>query len=102
VKREELIAWLQRKAEASGFAVDPDSLQTIRGDASFPQTGARGTLHAIEFKGELAVRDAALFRATVAAGVGSAKTFGFGLLASRRFPKSNHNPPTSHTRRPCI
>ena len=27
VKREELIAWLQRKAEAGGFAVDPNSLQ---------------------------------------------------------------------------
>jgi CRISPR system Cascade subunit CasE len=82
VKREELMAWLQRKAEAGGFAVDADSLQTIsRGREFFHKPGARGTLHAIEFKGELAVRDAALFRATVAAGVGSAKAFGFGLLA---------------------
>ena len=62
--------------------MDPDSLQTIpRGREFFHKPGARGTLHAIEFKGELAVRDAALFRATVAAGVGSAKAFGFGLLA---------------------
>ena len=91
VKRKELIAWLQRKAEAGGFAVDPNSLQTIpRGREFFHKPGVRGTLHAIEFKGELAVRDTALFRATVAAGVGSAKAFGFGLLAlSPRFPESN-------------
>ncbi len=82
VKREELIAWLQRKAEAGGFSVDSDSLRTIpRGREFFHKPGAHGTLTAIEFQGELAVRDGAQFRATVAVGIGSAKAFGFGLLA---------------------
>lgn len=81
VKREELVTWLQRKAEVGGFSVDPDSLLTIpRGREFFHKPGAHGTHTAIEFQGELAVRDAAQFRLTVATGIGSAKAFGFGLL----------------------
>jgi CRISPR system Cascade subunit CasE len=81
VKREELVRWLQRKAEVGGFSVDPDSLLTIpRGRGFFHKPGAHGTHTAIEFQGELAVRDAPQFRITVAAGIGSAKAFGFGLL----------------------
>jgi CRISPR system Cascade subunit CasE len=81
VKREELLMWLQRKAEAGGFSVDPESLRILpRGREYFHKPDAHGTHNAIEFQGELVVRDAAQFRATVAAGLGSAKAFGFGLL----------------------
>jgi CRISPR system Cascade subunit CasE len=82
VKREDLVAWLQRKAAAGGFTTDPDSLRTIpRGREYFHQAGAvHGTHAAIEFQGELTVADPGQFRAAVAAGIGSAKAFGFGLL----------------------
>ncbi len=82
VRREELVAWLQRKAEAGGFHVNADSLRTIsRGREFFHKDGrSHGTHAAVEFQGELTVTDPAQFRATVAAGVGSAKAFGFGLL----------------------
>jgi CRISPR system Cascade subunit CasE len=81
VKREELLTWLQRKAKSGGFSVDLDSLRTLpRGREFFHKPDAHGTLSAIEFQGELVVHDAAQFRATVAAGLGSAKAFGFGLL----------------------
>ncbi len=81
VKREELVTWLQRKAEAGGFSVDPHSLLTIpRGREFFHKPDAHGTHTATEFQGELAVRDAAQFRLTVAVGIGSGKAFGFGLL----------------------
>ena len=81
-KREDLVAWLQRKAEAGGFRINGDSLRTIpRGREFFHKDGrSHGTHTAVEFQGELAVTDPAQFRATVAAGVGSAKAFGFGLL----------------------
>lgn len=80
-QREELIAWLERKAEAGGFAINSDSLRTIpRGREFFHKTGAQGTHTAVEFQGELTVTNPAQFRATVAAGIGSAKAFGFGLL----------------------
>lgn len=82
VKREELVAWFQRKAEAGGFSVNADSLRTIpRGREFFHKDGrSHGTHTAVEFQGELTVTDPAQFRATVAAGIGSAKAFGFGLL----------------------
>lgn len=82
IKREELIAWLQRKAESAGFTVNPDSLRTIpRGREFFHKDGVSHGAHtAVEFQGELTVTDPARFRATVATGIGSAKAFGFGLL----------------------
>lgn len=81
-KREELVAWLQRKAEAGGFSFNPDSLRTIpRGREFFHKDSTtRGAHAAIEFCGELTVADTGQFRATIAAGIGSAKAFGFGLL----------------------
>lgn len=81
-QREDLIAWLQRKAESGGFRINADSLRTIpRGREFFHKDGrSHGTHTAVEFQGELTVTDPAQFRATVAAGIGSAKAFGFGLL----------------------
>ncbi len=81
-ERGELTGWLQRKAEAGGFNIDVDSLRTVpRGREFFHKDGtSHGTHTAVEFQGELAVTDLTQFRATVAAGIGSAKAFGFGLL----------------------
>lgn len=81
-RREDLLAWMQRKAEAGGFRVRPGTLRAIpRGREFFHKDGrSRGTHTAVEFQGELAVTDPERFRATVAAGIGSAKAFGFGLL----------------------
>jgi len=81
-QREELIAWFQRKGEAGGFSVEADSLRTIpRGREFFHKAGAHGTHTAVEFQGILEVQNSALFFAAVAKGIGSAKAFGFGLLA---------------------
>lgn len=81
-QREELITWLQRKADAGGFAINADSLRTIpRGREFFHKDGvSHGAHSAVEFQGELTVTAPAQFRATVVAGIGSAKAFGFGLL----------------------
>ncbi len=79
--REDLLAWLQRKAEAAGFTFDPEATQTMpRGREYFHKTGVHGTHVAVEFRGSLRVTDPVAFRATVATGIGSAKAFGFGLL----------------------
>lgn len=81
-QRDELVAWLQRKAAAGGFTLNPDSLRTIpRGREFFQKDGVSHGAHtAVDFQGELTVTDPAQFRATIAAGIGSAKAFGFGLL----------------------
>lgn len=79
--REDLLAWLHRKAEASGFTFDPESTQTIpRGREYFHKSSTHGTLTAVDFRGRLHVSDPVAFRAAVATGLGSAKAFGFGLL----------------------
>ena len=80
--RDELIVWIQRKAEAGGFSVNGDSLRTIpRGREYFHKnTMSHGVHAAVEFQGELEVKDSNQFRITIASGIGSAKAFGFGLL----------------------
>jgi len=81
-QREELVGWLQRKAKVGGFDINADSLRTVpRGREFFHKDGiSHGTHSAVEFQGELTVTDPTEFRATVAAGIGSAKAFGYGLL----------------------
>jgi len=81
-QREELITWLSRKAELGGFVIQMDSLRTIpRGREFFHKDHrSHGTHTAVEFQGELVVTNPSQFRSTVAAGIGSAKAFGFGLL----------------------
>ncbi len=80
----EQLAWLRRKGEQSGFAVDEDSLRIVpEGRAWFRIEKAQrsGVHHAVEFEGVLRVTDRAAFEAAFARGIGSAKAFGFGLLA---------------------
>jgi CRISPR system Cascade subunit CasE len=81
--REDLLAWLQRKGDAGGFAIDPAAVQTVpRGREYFQKDQPRRQGHhaAVEFRGRLRVTDAGTFRRAVATGIGSAKAFGFGLL----------------------
>ena len=81
-ERSDLVAWLQRKGESGGFAVNPETLRTVPRSREFFHKDAHvhGTLSSVEFQGELTVNDPLRFRAAVAAGIGSAKAFGFGLL----------------------
>ncbi len=81
--RGDLLAWLERKAAASGFAIDTEQTQTVpRGREYFHKDRPRtqGLHAAVEFRGRLTVIDPTAFRAAATAGIGSAKAFGFGLL----------------------
>lgn len=82
-KPEDLIKWMQRKAGAGGFDIGaPETLRVIPKPRSyFQKAGMSGVHYAVEFQGVLTVTDAALFRQTFNTGIGSAKAFGFGLLA---------------------
>jgi len=80
-KREDLIAWLQRKGEQHGFAVHSASLKTIpRPRQQFLKKGKSGTHTATEFSGTLQVTDATAFEQAAKKGIGPAKAFGFGML----------------------
>lgn len=81
---EEQLDWLRRKAAQSGFAVEEDSLRILpEGREWFrvEKRGHAGVHHAVEFEGCLTVTDPALFKTAFGKGIGSAKGFGFGLLA---------------------
>jgi CRISPR system Cascade subunit CasE len=79
---------MRRKAEAGGFDIgDPEHLRTIPKPRSyFQKAGMSGVHFAVEFQGVLTVTDPSRFRIAFATGIGSAKAFGFGLLAMAPLP----------------
>lgn len=80
-KREELVEWIKRKGDQSGFTVDETTLRTFsRGREHFDKKGQPGLHSAVEFEGVLTVTDPAEFHRAFTLGIGSAKAFGFGLL----------------------
>ena len=83
-REEEQLAWLQRKGLENGFRLESATsvcearmLRSRRGDSIVEHL-------AVRFDGVLVVEDAALISEAIAAGVGAAKGFGFGLLSLAR------------------
>jgi len=101
VTESEQIAWLLRKSEEGGFRIpgdwveakhpethDPIRLPNFRVDVvpegrdRNDKAGHRdGAFLAVRFEGVLEVTEPEKFRETVFAGIGSGKSFGFGLLS---------------------
>ena len=82
----EQTAWILRKAGQSGFVVDSDALKIIPEGREWFHIEKRGHAaahHSVEFEGVLTVTDQPAFQRAFATGIGSAKSFGFGLLALR-------------------
>lgn len=73
--------WLTRKAAASGFAVESETLIVGAPIAEmFIKDGRAGKHVTVDFKGVLQVQDRDIFTRTFQTGIGSAKGFGYGLL----------------------
>ncbi len=80
-KREDLLAWLERKAALHGFSIEPQEVRTIpQPRQPFLKAGNAGLHTATEFSGVLTVTDLPLLREAFIRGIGSAKAFGFGML----------------------
>ncbi len=81
-KREELLAWLERKAAQGGFTIP--ELNQVQTHARVPQTFVKnvsiGKHFVTEFQGILHVTDQTTFKNAAITGIGSAKAFGFGML----------------------
>jgi CRISPR system Cascade subunit CasE len=81
----EVMDWMQRKAEQVGFAVTVDTLQAVpKGPEYFSRHGQLGFRSAVAFRGMLRVLDKERFGEWFTRGIGSAKGFGFGLLLLKR------------------
>ena len=78
-RHEELHAWIERKAQGAGFAIDAIQFDPPV-DQPFRKSGVRGKHARVDFRGLLSVRDRAAFRNAYRHGIGPAKAFGFGLL----------------------
>ena len=79
--RDDLIAWLERKGQAGGFAVDTSRLRICsRPREYFIKNGKAGLHSATEFKGTLTVSKRSAFIDAFRRGIGPAKAFGFGML----------------------
>ena len=91
---EEWLAWLERKAEQSGFrlkAVHASAhVPDVRSGRDLKSTGlakqpsgssSRLTFYGVAFEGRLEVLDTPLFHAALQTGIGSGKAYGYGLLS---------------------
>ena len=94
-REAERLAWLERKAQASGFRLlqvnvrdegrahhlsregKTTSIVQVRCEVE----GRKTSFSAARFDGTLQVMDTELFQATLAKGIGAGKGFGFGLLS---------------------
>lgn len=72
--------WIARKGAENGFQIDACQIMVV-GDVTGRQTGHSMTWFSARFDGVLTVTDAEKFAHAVAQGIGSAKSFGFGLLS---------------------
>lgn len=93
---EQWLAWLQRKSEQHGFALNTSGMDSQRLNAQATDQGkmlgkrngtegrGRITLASVLFNGVLAITDAERFRKALRQGIGSGKAYGFGLLSVAR------------------
>ncbi|MBQ3241197.1 MAG: type I-E CRISPR-associated protein Cas6/Cse3/CasE [Akkermansia sp.] len=98
IGEQELLAWLERKGKTGGFSLpglsQPQSEAyriTVMQEArlNFQKKGYGKAHHAsVQFSGILQVENTDLFKKTFQEGIGSAKSFGFGLLMLQ--PLDNH------------
>ncbi len=77
---EDQAEWIARKGAENGFQIDACQIMVV-GDVTGRQNGHTMTWYGARFDGVLTVTDAEKFGVAVAQGLGSAKSFGFGLLS---------------------
>lgn len=85
-RRAQLLDWLDRKAEAGGFEVEsaePGPIVARKVVRSVRGRERPMTFHEVEFTGTLRVNGSEAFTRTLAAGIGRARAFGYGLLMVR-------------------
>ncbi|ODS31181.1 MAG: CRISPR system Cascade subunit CasE [Candidatus Scalindua rubra] len=79
--RNELKLWIYRKAQEAGFEIYNDKLEiSAPVKQSFIRNGSIGKHSKVDFKGILKVVNRELFKKAFSRGIGSAKSFSFGML----------------------
>jgi CRISPR system Cascade subunit CasE len=81
--KEEIFAWLERKADENGFALVEAAFDRVYWNESKGGKDAK-PLGAVQFDGVITVTDPDKLREAVANGIGTQKAYGFGLLSLAR------------------
>lgn len=89
IRNDELMDWISRKAIQSGFVVEPERTDIQTGFVQVSKSKGPGEdrkgngakLRSVRFDGVLKVADEEKFTSAIARGIGSGKSFGFGLLS---------------------
>jgi len=86
VPTDQLLDWLNRRAQTAGFFLDKDATVVQPGYVYINKEGkGQGKrLRSARYDGTLTVTDPDAFRQTLICGIGPAKAFGFGLLSLAR------------------
>lgn len=82
VRHDELHSWLERKGNDGGFSIHSEKPLEIgfMVENHFRKKGHAAYHGGVQFRGILQVTDSVKFLKTYRTGIGSAKSFGFGLL----------------------
>jgi CRISPR system Cascade subunit CasE len=83
VPTDQLLDWINRRAEKAGFSIEKDSINVLPGYVFANKRGDRHgiRLRSVRYDGLLSVTEPALFRQAIIQGIGPGKAFGFGLLS---------------------
>ena len=81
LKTEEQIEWLARKASQHGFDLRSATIAASGAGERVRSRAVGGVFQGVLYEGQLCVRDAEVFGAALANGIGPGKAFGFGLLS---------------------
>ena len=83
IVQQSCAAWLTRRGETTGFAIDPDSLVAEAYEQHDDRTDRKLQFTTVDFSGRLTVTDPNAFATALVGGIGHAKAFGCGLLLVR-------------------
>lgn len=85
VREDEQIAWLQNRAESSGFALLRVAVSTSQKQFAWkPKKGRPITIFMVQFEGYLRVTLPTKLTEAITTGIGPARAFGCGLLSLAR------------------
>lgn len=87
VVQDSCVPWLQARAEANGFSIEPElvAVDGYQQYESFAKQQKRPVRYStVDFQGILTVTDPERFRTVLFSGIGKSKAFGCGLLLVRR------------------
>ncbi len=93
VKFEKLVEWLENRSRDGGFELNRENISIETSYVYWCKDKSQGTkrFFAARYRGVLTVKEPKRFTSTLISGVGSGKSFGFGLFTIKRLMRTVAN-----------